>query len=209
MEMASVMNPPYRHACFACIERELKPAVSLYDPTGHPVLYHPGSFACIESELKRILYHKGTLPAFNFQFLNSPVLSRGDWTGLAKAYLANSAASTRTFNLAQIYVPPACRKGRPGQPVVQTLARFGEHASCVDLTADRAGNIYAAAVRESPGRPAHVLQIKPGTNELVQLPVRLAEDACSMAVSPSGQELSCVNDGLCNGVTLIVGPRVV
>ncbi len=76
----------------------------------------------------------------------------------------------------------------PGQPVVQTLARFGEKALFRGITVDRAGNIYAA-VRESHGKPAHVLQLKPGNNELVQLPVRLDEYVITIAVSPSGQQL--------------------
>jgi sugar lactone lactonase YvrE len=76
----------------------------------------------------------------------------------------------------------------PGDPVVQTLARFGEHASCEGLTVDRAGNIYAA-VRESEGKPLHMLQLKQGSNELVQLPVRLDKHVYSIAISPSGQEL--------------------
>jgi hypothetical protein len=66
-----------------------------------------------------------------------------------------------------------------GQPVVQTLARFGELASCQGLTADRAGNIYAA-VTESVGKPTHVLLLKPGTNELVQLPMHLAMPRISL-----------------------------
>ncbi len=76
----------------------------------------------------------------------------------------------------------------PGQPVVQTLARFGKCAICQDLTVDRLGNIYAA-VCESHDKPTHVLQLMPGSNELVQLPVRLDEHMYGVAVSPSGQEL--------------------
>ncbi len=74
------------------------------------------------------------------------------------------------------------------QQVVQTLARFGEDAWCEGLTVDRAGNIYAA-MRENEGKPTHVLQIKHGTNELVQLPVRLHERVYTISISPSGQEL--------------------
>ncbi len=76
-----------------------------------------------------------------------------------------------------------------GQPVVQTLARFGEHDRCQDLTADRGGNIYAAVRCDSVSKPFQLLQLKPGSNELVQLPVCLDEDLSSIAVSPSGQEL--------------------
>ncbi len=77
----------------------------------------------------------------------------------------------------------------PGQPVVQTLARFGEGTWCKSLTADRAGNIYAAVSESHLGKPTYVLQLMPGSNELVQLPLRLDEHGYRMAVSPSGQEL--------------------
>ncbi len=81
------------------------------------------------------------------------------------------------------------------QPVVQTLARFGGCAQCWRLTADRAGSIYAS-IRESRGKPIHLLQLKPGTNELVQLPVRLDKHVYSIAISPIGQELyEGTNDG--------------
>ncbi len=72
--------------------------------------------------------------------------------------------------------------------MVRTLARFGEDAWCKGLTADKAGNLYAA-VSESRGNPANLLQLKPGSNELVQLPMRLDERVLSIAVSPSGQQL--------------------
>ncbi len=89
--------------------------------------------------------------------------------------------------------------GQPGQLVVQTLVRFWKHAWCVGITADRAGNIYAA-MRESIDKHKHLLQLKPGTNELVQLPLRLDLNAVSIAVSPSGQELY---EGTGNGRILV------